>query len=546
MDHHALRLVVTEFGSPIVSHVCNVTESQIETLLVTGSSDFSAAQKSVMERLIGQLNDVRIRATVEGVPPWLFMGTYGASGASLGSILNGWRRETGGDLPSPRSDDPVLSPLGEIAVDAYPLLLLASHPGQEQQAFHLARASGLSLANPTGQRFEAAVLADERLQRLFPVEADGSRAREGTYFASTGRGGPVQLFVLANMLVTSAYLLTWLRGERSLGGVLEAIVEVVELVRTAATGGRVKVPAFVGFLNVSLEPSTSLLTPWGQIRAWEPMWEGLIPPELRPSTASEDGRIMGFVLETKFPYAISAGGEEKDFPNPPASWQRDSQRADSELTRSIEQTSLVFPLAIDRRPPVAATRSWTLIIDPLTFGPALNWTFNRTQVMDPYRIGGDDASALAEWATTLHSVDDSKISIARRRVLSALSDRIDPVDSFVDAVIVWENLFGSGGELGFRISTAMAALLSSEPGERLALQRAISNLYGQRSSVVHGHTSLSSREALQRRDDALGYALRALRCLYRDHPGWIGAGDIAQRILLTGDLSEEGEGSSTT
>ena len=56
--------------------------------------------------------------------------------------------------------------------------------------------------------------------------------------------------------------------------------------------------------------------------------------------------------------------------------------------------------------------------------------------------------------STINATDDSKIRIAIRRVLSAINERMNPVDGFVDVIIAWENLFGGNAELSFRISTA--------------------------------------------------------------------------------------------
>ena len=364
------------------------------------------------------------------------------------------------------------------------------------------------------------------------------------HYRSTGSGGSIQLGTLASQLIQAGYLLMRLRGERRPDALFDALIWIVQTLRTAASGGRVSVPTFVGFDNISLESSLSISTPWGRIREYDTSWQELIPPGVGPATAAEDGTILGFILEMEHPYVISVVDLKSKAPGTPGSPTDKLLGDHSELMRSIEQTSLAFSLAIDRHPPVATALSWMLIFDPLDFGLVLRWTTYRARAVEAHRVNGEDARSVAEWARILHSVNDSNISIARRRLLSALSDRLDPVDAFIDAVIAWENLFGSGGELGFRISTSMAALLSSEQSERLDLQTQINKLYGQRSSVVHGGASLTPQLAAERRDDAIGYALKALRRLYRDHPEWIGKADIARRILLTGDLPEASQSPS--
>jgi len=144
-----------------------------------------------------------------------------------------------------------------------------------------------------------------------------------------------------------------------------------------------------------------------------------------------------------------------------------------------------------------------------------------------------DARAIADWALSLGTVNDSAIRIAQRRLVSALS-RSDPVDGFVDAVVAWENLFGSRqGELGFRISTAMASLLSGDANERLRLQREINKQYNRRSDVVHGSDPPPCEEATDLRNRAVVLALSALRRLYRDFQGLIADSDRARKIVLS-------------
>jgi hypothetical protein len=151
-----------------------------------------------------------------------------------------------------------------------------------------------------------------------------------------------------------------------------------------------------------------------------------------------------------------------------------------------------------------------------------------------YRANDVDAKAVADWALMLSSTDDSRIQVAQRRILSALSQRSDPVDGFVDAIVAWENLFGSReGELRFRITMAMASLLAGSVEERLTLQDRLKKLYDERSAVVHGGKELNSEEAREQRNTSLSLVLAALRRLYRDFPQWINDPDRARKIVLS-------------
>jgi hypothetical protein len=116
--------------------------------------------------------------------------------------------------------------------------------------------------------------------------------------------------------------------------------------------------------------------------------------------------------------------------------------------------------------------------------------------------------------------------------VSALCERRDPVDGFIDAVVAWENLFGAGQtELSFRISAAMASLISDVVAERLPLQNEIARLYGRRSKVLHGE-DLSPEYASRDRNRALSLILAALRRLYRDKRHLLTDRDRAKVIIL--------------
>jgi hypothetical protein len=247
-----------------------------------------------------------------------------------------------------------------------------------------------------------------------------------------------------------------------------------------------------------------------------------------------DNVMLGFVLETSYPYELRISGESAASPSPPIpDWPTSMESARAELDYRCEMTCLSLSLAVHRHPPVAASRAWTMIFDPLSWA-SVSWSSRMQPPVEFYRLDADDAESVAEWASVVAAVDDSKIRIAQRRILSALSQRSDPVDGFIDAVVAWENLFGSRqGETSFRISAAMASLLSNQSDERLDLQDAIRKLYDRRSSVLHGDKELLPKAAAKERDSALVLILDALRRLYRDLPNLINEKDRARRIVLS-------------
>jgi hypothetical protein len=53
-----------------------------------------------------------------------------------------------------------------------------------------------------------------------------------------------------------------------------------------------------------------------------------------------------------------------------------------------------------------------------------------------------------------------------RRILRAVSERKEPEDTLIDAVIVWENLFGSSQETTLRVTMSVAWMLGTDSKHR--------------------------------------------------------------------------------
>jgi hypothetical protein len=185
------------------------------------------------------------------------------------------------------------------------------------------------------------------------------------------------------------------------------------------------------------------------------------------------------------------------------------------LDNTREDLSLAFALSINRSPPVGVVFAWNILFDPLSPGLSISWNNPAPKPMEHYLCKPEDRESIKRWCDILKKTDDSKIRIAIRRVLSALNERTNPVDGFIDAVIAWENLFGGDTELSLRISVSIARLLEIDKTKRVDLQNRINKLYNTRSKIVHGNKEISPQEAIQMRNECLSIAIRCLRNLYQ-------------------------------
>jgi len=149
----------------------------------------------------------------------------------------------------------------------------------------------------------------------------------------------------------------------------------------------------------------------------------------------------------------------------------------------------------------------------------------------PYEISTKECDSVELWSTLIDQRWTPAIDISVRRLLSAANARTDMADRLVDAVIVWENLFGtSQGETRLRISSAMAWLLAGDQSTREQLQTKLRKIYDDRSKIVHGGKADEAVLAEQA-NAALMHARDTLRVLFSDRADVLALPDGAARSI---------------
>jgi hypothetical protein len=210
------------------------------------------------------------------------------------------------------------------------------------------------------------------------------------------------------------------------------------------------------------------------------------------------------------------------------------EQCQEKVDRLSERITTAFTLAVDRDPPVGVSRAWNAVVNPFSHF-SFGWNNTLFGVVAYHVLDDDERTEFMNWAKRVGQMPD-RDSIALRRIQSALSKRQDPADGFIDAVVAWDNLFGSrGGEVTFRISMAMACLLSDRPKIRLELQKEIQELYRFRSDVVHGSTELKYQDVIKYRDRSLVLILQCLRKILKNYPCLLQKKDRS-KLIIAGDL----------
>jgi hypothetical protein len=526
-QNKVIKSVIKALGAPLFCYSLDLQESSVADLL-EGRSGPPAGKEKIFLDFMRRITRAMVDSTLSGVSPKLNLPSLRViQSGEVVSLYNYFRQESGAALPSFELDDPVLKALAPLATDVFPMVL--SGPYSDRLAGYASIKP--VIAGHAAENFERVALEDSALCRLFPNPTADRYSISNTILSNTGSGGGVQLVSLASLILNASYVLMRMRNQLGSSEFKAAIVEVVAMIRSAATGEPTQVPAWLAIGNVSVPRRIAL--PRGTISPYPlPSDLELIPQEARPSVVGDDSTPLGAIIETSYLYTIRIY-EPRAFDDD-MSWPSNMDEQRKELASTLTAASLALTLAVERKPLVAPTTLWTVVFSPLSWGPSIHWNPNRSSPLPHIILTHQEAAQVEKWGALLSDSTTAATRIAIRRLLSAISGREDPVDGFVDAIVAWESLFAgtSQGELSFRICAAMSKLLTDSLNDRTAIHKSLISLYRARSAVVHGSKELDTNSAIAYRDDALDALVKCLRRLYQDFPDLVVDPDRSRSIIL--------------
>jgi hypothetical protein len=503
---------------------------------------FANASVSAVEAFVrgeGQLNEPQIGVLDEVLTYGVALANRSDASFVIGnvcivenddSVARQWLRRSGLMLKPSETIDPVAALLRTLATDLYPLLLVP--PAEPFGGMMLTTVA--AYRHPGREALHAAIRADAALARL--VVPEDPSAQYVMVYRSIGQGGSVQLELLPDLVIRTAWSWARLVGAADFHALEAQIDDVLATLRAASSGKATTCRALIAIAGLRLpDDVTSVDLPFGRLRHSVAADERLYPASLSGGLTSSgpEGETVQIdyagdvVLETSLAYRVRVGEIDID-----AGWPKDL-REHQVLYDHIDTIALAAALAIVRSEPVVIGATWSAIFDPLAHGEAIGWRDARDyKGITPVVLSANEVSSLAEWVARIHTKRTRSIAVGIRRTLSSLRERSDPADSLVDAVVAWENLFGSrNGELTFRVSAAIARLLRDTPEARAELLAEVTHLYRLRSGIVHGDdidvdvTSPASRRARE-------ITLDMWRAIFRDEPGLIAEKHRARTLLL--------------
>jgi hypothetical protein len=327
--------------------------------------------------------------------------------------------------------------------------------------------------------------------------------------------------------IVSSLLLCALRRSYVFGTQLSEAEFVAQVVtnfsqlQKAVQGKRVHVERITGFSGVGLQPRDKIKLPWGTFQPAPDASGHFIPVSFNlPKTTA-------LLVKTQLaPIKFSDAPEPEMLPLP------GNRVEQAERIRSL--VALSFALSTVDGNLCAPLATFELVLYP--FGSGLGWSTMPWFFPTIRPVAEPSRSEIAQaelWSRTLNEHEAENLRLAGRRIVSAIAQRADTVDSLIDAVTAWESMVGTRNETSFRVTAALAKLLETNAGNRFAFRKELDGIYGLRSRIVHGdHFKPSDVAAASKR--AIEVGLRALSALYQKPKEWLKATSTerADKLIL--------------
>lgn len=332
----------------------------------------------------------------------------------------------------------------------------------------------------------------------------------------------------ANIVGAAAFEVAVTKGVLPVDALIGCSLEHLRKMRQIAAGEAIEVRVLVGLRGFSLPEGVTCSTPLGFMQAVDPRMQGTEP--LWTIWPHQVGLPPSVLLTTTIPYHI-------DIVRPNMTFPRTKDSAFDDIPQLVVPVRVAALLASDRalsliRPQLA---QFTAVL-PHGGAFAIAPGGEAPQVSEPRALTDSEVAALRRFAESLAVQDVESIDIAMSRTLLAATERSRATDVLIDAVIAWENLVGTEAETSFRVTAALAQLLVHDFELRTRRHRALKNIYGVRSKIVHGD-HLKDDLVRQNADLAVQVAVDALRVILTDETWLLGLAGSRERAdaLLLGD-----------
>lgn len=352
--------------------------------------------------------------------------------------------------------------------------------------------------------FKAAATEISRARFLKPILSHADRPGPLLGVGRFGSASIAQPETLAFALVGGAIEYFAIDGITPTRDQLQARIEQsAEELEAGLAGAKVPVTRVVGLGDCPLADGCTIMTPWGEVRRAQ-------------------GRLTELTMDDRTAEALMVTTYADSLNIIPQGMRTVAEISPSELEFQTRWQTLLPLAAIlgsgsDGR--FAPTPLWQRVVSCVSgVGGMSGWVPESrfpSQRSEPLRA--DECALIGAWAERLElRFDEQYLGVAARRIVRAVSSRLDNEARLIDAVIAWEALVGTGTEVTFRITAALAALLADHPSSRLNIAKRLRRTYGKRSKVAHGER-IDGADLMTAATSAIEDAVTGLRNLLLDH-----------------------------
>ncbi len=314
-------------------------------------------------------------------------------------------------------------------------------------------------------------------------------------------------FILSGMLGSARVQMLLFNLPNQESTFVDLVRENHRQLQKAIAGEKVKAYHVVGIAGISLSAGVRASTPWGILQAAPKIQSGPDPIMLETSPQTECMLIEEKMLTVRFDFAAQ----------PEHEFDREAEYRDPNADFLF---ILSCVLSSDHTEGSGGpVETWLVPVLPFHYGSVsshLGRTSRASGSIDFDKLVDD----LEHWSGLVSARHSNELEIAATRLVSSIVHRESYVDSLIDAVMVWEALFGTSTEVTFRVTAALAKFLEPDASKRHGYRKKLKDVYGLRSRIVHG-SNVGTVEAREAARLAVDVAAKALKELYRRGEKWI-------------------------
>ena len=402
-------------------------------------------------------------------------------------FVNPIRQLNGGQVCRKISTNPLLNHLLEIGREYYIVYLMSV-----RDKFSMPR---LSLSRTKMEKWVELIRNDPILSKKFKginnisFMTPNIKTSSISYNLSSGTSFSSSLFsylhCLCEQLLTHAFEITFYRGNLTLEAFYLSIEDSYKCFINFLQTEEINTFAYFGLNGISTNSKISVSDDLTIYPIDEEHHQRFRKLDLSPKRRDYKGTeyFTGSILEMRIKVKNCPSDDDRKEES------QQLQRKMDILFRKVTLSTILF--ANDDN--ICPRMSWSSVLNLIT-SSGMSWPSQRVPRDDKFlKIYSDEErSRFIVLFDKIKDIELTSIEVAIDRFISALKNKDDPVDKFIDIMIALENLFGPCEEISKKLPKAIAVFLKNDINDPLA--REIKKHYNYRSRIIHGSSRYTFKE----------------------------------------------------